>query len=162
MSREIRRVPKNWQHPKDESTGRYKPLFDNDYDTAAANWIADLIAWENNVEVFPSDGKPIDKTLRFARYFWEYAGNPPDADYYRAEPWAEPPTCYQVYETVSEGTPVSPVFETLDAMVFWLVNTAGYSQLAAERFAKNVRAMSAMFNASTGKFASDIQTLDMD
>lgn len=26
MGREVRRVPANWQHPKDELTGRYKPL----------------------------------------------------------------------------------------------------------------------------------------
>ncbi len=28
MGREVRKVPADWQHPKDEHTGRYKPMFD--------------------------------------------------------------------------------------------------------------------------------------
>jgi hypothetical protein len=47
----------------------------------------------------------------------------------------EPPTGdgFQVWETVSEGSPVSPVFATSDAMVVWLVGQ-GYSKQAAENF----------------------------
>lgn len=39
----------------------------------------------------------------------------------------EEKTCFQIYENVSEGTPVSPVFETHEEMATWLLaqgNTA--------------------------------------
>ena len=151
MGREIRRVPLGWEHPRDERTGRYRPLFDKDYESAAREWIAELIQWEAGTHKAQPDA--------FSIYYWEYAGNPPDEDYCRPKFDAEQ-TCYQIYETVSEGTPVSPVFESLDAMIAWLVNE-GYSQTAAERFAQSGWAMSATFDTSTGRFASGIQTLDV-
>lgn len=33
MGREIRRVPKNWKHPRLED-GRYQPMFDQNYEEA--------------------------------------------------------------------------------------------------------------------------------
>ena len=32
----------------------------------------------------------------------------------------EDKTCFQIYENVSEGTPVSPVFESLEQLISWL------------------------------------------
>lgn len=56
-----------------------------------------------------------------------------------AEDWraTEPPTGegYQVWETVSEGSPISPVFKTPEECVAWLVRQ-GYSKTAAENFVK--------------------------
>ena len=40
---------------------------------------------------------------------------------------------YQVWETVSEGSPISPVFATSEQMVAWLVGE-GYTPESAERF----------------------------
>jgi len=40
---------------------------------------------------------------------------------------------YQVWETVSEGSPVSPVFPTKEACVLWLVGH-GHSEKAARAF----------------------------
>lgn len=34
----------------------------------------------------------------------------------------EDSTCYQIYETVTNGTPVSPVFETKEEMIEWMVS----------------------------------------
>jgi hypothetical protein len=34
----------------------------------------------------------------------------------------EDKTCFQIYENVSEGSPVSPVFETQEEMIDWLKN----------------------------------------
>src|SRR5690606_25679196 len=85
-----------------------------------------LMAWEAGTHPDRDDDAP--------RYFWEWEGAPPDEEYYRPK-WTEPATCYQVYETVSEGTPVSPVFETLDELVAWLVEK-GYSPEAARAFAE--------------------------
>lgn len=52
-------------------------------------------------------------------YYWEYEP-PPDPDRHRPAFGAEA-TWYQVYETVTEGTPVTPPFETLAELVDWLV-----------------------------------------
>jgi hypothetical protein len=42
-------------------------------------------------------------------------------------------THFQIYENVSEGTPVSPIFSSLQAIKTWLV-TQGYSEGAAKQF----------------------------
>lgn len=37
MGREIRRVPMDWEHPKDER-GYFIPLFDRDYESVGLEW----------------------------------------------------------------------------------------------------------------------------
>jgi len=43
----------------------------------------------------------------------DWAGGPPDKEYYRPAWTEEEATAFQMYETVSEGTPVSPFFRHL-------------------------------------------------
>lgn len=123
MGREIRRVPRGWEHPKDER-GRYKPLFDEDYETAASEWARNFMAWENGEREQHGDAP---------RYFWDWEGNPPDEEYYRPAWGDDEATHYQVYENVTEGTPVSPVFATLDELRAWLLEQ-GHSEHAASKF----------------------------
>lgn len=56
------------------------------------------------------------------------------------EEWeqTEPPVGegWQVWETVSEGSPVSPVFATRESLIDYLVNE-GHSRLSAERFVED-------------------------
>lgn len=114
MGREIRRVPPNWEHPRytadnardRRNIGQYISMYDKDYDTAAQEWLAELAAF-----------KPDEHN----KYYWEYAGNPPDEESYRPKFTAEP-TWYQAYETVSEGSPVTPPFATQAELVDYLVN----------------------------------------
>ena len=108
MGREIRRVPPGWEHPKD-AKGHYEPMLDQTLQNAMADEDFDE-CWG-------------DSDLETARR------------YYRPE-WTEEPTHYQMYETVSEGTPVSPVFASLDELVGWLIGQ-GHSRKAAEGFAKH-------------------------
>jgi hypothetical protein len=68
---------------------------------------------------------------------------PPNPDSYRPKFQTEP-TWYQVYETVSEGTPVTPPFATKEELVNYLVEHGdfwdqrrghgGWSRENAERF----------------------------
>lgn len=118
MGREIRKVPPGWEHPKDDK-GHYKPLFDESYDEAAKEWLKECM-----------DFKPTED----CKYYWEWTDNPPDKEYYRPE-FEKEPTHYQIYETVSEGTPTSPVFESKEQLIRWLI-TEGYSESAAVNFAK--------------------------
>ncbi|MEK7766309.1 MAG: hypothetical protein AAB368_08730 [bacterium] len=140
MGREIRRVPPGWEHPKDGDRDWYFPKFDKSFDTAKREWAEGFMAWEagadENRASLEADGG--------RAYYWEWAGAPPDAaDLYRPEWPAGAATAYQVYETVSEGTPVSPVFSSLAELEAWLV-TQGYSSEAARAFAEGGWAPSAV------------------
>lgn len=42
-------------------------------------------------------------------------------------------TAYQIYETVSEGTPINPVFKSMEELAAWLT-AQGISRAAAEAF----------------------------
>ena len=67
-----------------------------------------------------------------------YGGGPLKDDYVKYE--ESEAIWFQVYETVSEGTPVTPPFETKKELVDYLVeygtfwNRAGYSREVAEKF----------------------------
>jgi hypothetical protein len=129
MGREIRRVPPDWEHPRSSSYGHeesYQPLFDRTYREAAEEWIAKFTAW---IEA----GRP--ELMEGCPYFWDYEGGPPDEAYHRTREWTpEQATAYQVYETVTEGTPISPVCATRDDVMEWVVLNMNVSPAAAERF----------------------------
>ena len=165
MGREIRRVKPGWQHPVNEKCSHYgrnphdggpcyKPLHDEDYETAALEWQANYAKFlamtpEERAEEY---GESI-------RYYWEYDG-PPDKEYYRAERWTpEEATAFQVYETVSEGTPVSPVFETEDAMRQWLIQQ-GHSEYAVGEFLKHKWAPSMVAQIGRGISGLGIDSYD--
>lgn len=67
MGREVRRVDKEWQHPKD-GFGKFEPLLEEEM------------------------------------------------------PQFKNPSHYQMYETTTEGTPISPVIEAPEALAQWLVD----------------------------------------
>jgi hypothetical protein len=135
MGREIRTVPPGWEHPKDHR-GHYYPLFDQPYREAFAEWTRERAIFENDP---PSD---YDGT------FEGWYGEKPDPDYYRPD-WPEDTrTCFQMYETVSEGTPCSQVFNSLDSLKEWLIEQ-GYSENAASKFIEQRWCPSMIMN-STG------------
>lgn len=119
MGREIRRVPKDWEHPTRDRFGdgriSFHPLHDRTFEEEAAEWWAEAVKWHDG-DVPESDRKHREQY----KWYWEWNGDPPDPKYYRPA-FTEPADCYQIYQTVSEGTPVSPVFETLEAMIEWMV-----------------------------------------
>jgi hypothetical protein len=110
MGREIRRVPPNWEHPRwnddalrQDHIGEYRSCFDRSYEEAAQAWVADFNKWE------PKCG---------CQYLWEYE-SPPNPKTHRPA-FTEDPTWYQLYQTVSEGSPVSPPFETEEELIEYL------------------------------------------
>lgn len=109
MGREVRRVPANWQHPRYSSDdapgsyaiGRLKPLNEG-FEAAARSFL----------EMANKQG------LQSAI---EYFGRAPDQTEYMPEwPYAER-THLMMYETTSEGTPLSPAFATPEELAHWLV-----------------------------------------
>jgi hypothetical protein len=136
MGREIRRVPRDWEHPK-KWTGHYQPMHDKSYAEAARSWIDGFLKWKQEREATGGD-------IHDAPYFWDHEGASPDSEFYLPE-WTTPEDemAYQIYENVSEGTPVSPRFDTLDEMRAWLLHE-GYSEFAANKFIERGFAFSAM------------------
>ena len=85
-------------------------------------------------------------------------------DYYRPEWKPEEMTHYQLYETVSEGTPISPVFSSLDQLEDWMVTNGdpvhgAISRRAAREFCKSGYAPSMMFIPGRGLLGG-IESLD--
>ena len=128
MGREIRMVPPNWEHPKNEY-GEYIPMHDRTFDEAFTEYAKNYNTWKNKTHENYSD------EYSFGDWF---GGIYPNG--YRPE-FKEEPTWFQVYETVSEGTPVTPPFETKEELVEYLVKHGtfwddghGWYRESAERF----------------------------
>jgi hypothetical protein len=106
MGRQVRKVPKDWEHPKNEA-GRYKPLHDQSYIEASQHWKDGYEKWETEPK---SDCE-----------YWEWE-EPPDFDCHRPDWSDDEATHYMMYETITEGTPISPAFETPEELARWLVD----------------------------------------
>lgn len=123
MGREIRMVPPNWEHPKKEFLNhrfrmeeRYQPMYNRSYTESMDEWIGEYQLWKDGKHPDQMDG-----SAKECKRYAEWAGDPPDHEYYRPEWSKEEMTWFQVYETVSEGTPVTPPFETKEELVEYLV-----------------------------------------
>lgn len=128
MGREVRRVPRDWQHPRDE-LGEFIPLFDGDQKTAAEQWLWELIAWERGDDHRGKYG---------CRWFWEWDGGPPlGPDERGGHMFKEPRddlTHLMLYESTTEGTPLSPPFETLEEIADWAeTNATTFAAIKATR-----------------------------
>ena len=140
MGREIREVPKSWKHPKD-AMGHYVPLHDETYEEALAEWQEEKQKWDDK------ESDHADEEDYTGNTFEEWYGEPPISYYYR--PKFKNADHYQMYENVSEGTPVSPIFDTLKQLEDWLVSE-GHTREAAKQFCKNRSAPSFVFTPQTG------------
>lgn len=146
MGREIRRVPPNWEHPEksyeryNRQTGRYEktmdyqPMYDRWFEDEVEEWDEDNKDWESGLR--PNYDPDNGGRVWVPAAEWEYKSiyaNRPDmtwADYHHERPSDpayyrpyrdEEATWYQMYETVTEGTPVTPPFATKEELVEYLV-----------------------------------------
>jgi len=124
MGREIRQVPPDWEHPRDEK-GHYRPL----YDGTQLTRIIEHIRYD------------LPFYIRHPQYFGEWFEAWPDREYSRPRWRRGTAAHFQIYETVSEGTPVSPIFATREGLANWLVEQ-GHSRKAADEFARRGYAFS--------------------
>lgn len=141
MGREIRRVPPNWEHPRDY-LDKFMPMCDESAQDVWDEWIGN---WEK-IKALPREQQvrelliEEDSKLSLYEEFCSYYGTSPNPDYYRPNWTKEEATWYQVYETVSDGTPVTPPFATTDELIYYLVNNGtfwdsrGWSVEAATNF----------------------------
>lgn len=123
MGREIRIVPPNWEHPKEKNQFngeiQYIPMFDEPYLSSLHEWISNNALWEQGKH--PDQISHKDDPDPLPKNYAEWGGSPPDHKGYRPD-WKEgEATWFQVYETVSEGTPVTPPFTTKEELIEYLV-----------------------------------------
>lgn len=110
MGREVRRVPADWQHPKEQKfdhrgawVERYKPLHPGeDYEPLAAEFME------------KANAEGLQAAI-------DWCGCPDKEDYMPNWP-ADQRTHLMMYEDTSEGTPISPAFETPEELARWLVD----------------------------------------
>lgn len=115
MGREIRRVPPNWQHPqKMYASGlAYASMLDQTFAAAVAEWEEGHRRWNAGEDPAREQYKNDDGSYQS---YAEWNGDKPDDPYYY-RPWQDhEATWFQLWETVSEGSPVSPPFATLEEL----------------------------------------------
>lgn len=132
MGREIRLVPKNWEHHKSEN-GSYIPLLQN-FSKRLKEWEDEYEMWGNGMrKSYVSDGYVEKKGDELSMSYEEWAGEKPlEADYMPDWPESEK-THFQMYEDTSEGTPISPVMESPEILAKWLAdnNASAFGDMTA-------------------------------
>lgn len=117
MSREVRMVPENWKHPKLSGSNTFIPLRDN-FREAVVNY----------------EQAERDHGIK---YVMECLGKLNVEDFMLPYCDDSERTQYMMYESASEGTPISPAFNTPEELARWLVDnnassfggrTASYDQ----------------------------------
>lgn len=128
MGREVRMVPPGWEHPKDEN-GKLIPLLKYAYAEAGAEWDEAWSAWQRGeVEnCSAKEGgpkwKPKDEDALKCPRYTEWAGARPSPDDHMPTFPAGTATMLMMYEDTSEGTPISPAFDTPEKLARWLADT---------------------------------------
>lgn len=163
MGREVRMVPENWEHPKDNK-GIYIPLLGYPYAEQDKEWMTEWEMWQKGfVKSYAED---VEWELKNQKHknmrYTEYAGARPSPDDYMPQWSDEEKTHLMMYENTSEGTPISPAFKTPIALARWLTDngasafgsmTATYEQWLAA--CESGFAVSAV--AEDGKFKSGVE-----
>jgi len=106
MGREIRYVPKDWKHPE-KDPGDSIPLLNGSYSKRVAEWDKAAATWT-------------DEDLSYA----EYSGERPSKEDYMPDWPDSEQTHMQMYETCTEGTPISPIFsrDEPEELAHWLAD----------------------------------------
>lgn len=120
MGREVRRVPADWIHPVDgtysDGSVRHVGLLGGDFASHLAEYEQEKAEWDAGQ--FPAWAGEESKKLSFE----EWSGEPPKAEDYMPQ-WSEAEkTHLMMYETCSEGSPISPAFLTPEELARWLVD----------------------------------------
>lgn len=126
MSREVRRVPKDWKHPT-RSDGSPIPLYDGaglkrrqaEWDEEAARWVkGERRAWSHLGDSSGAQWVAHDRSPTVEGFVDWNGGRPEDAEHMPEWPESER-THLQMYESVTEGTPISPVMATAEELARW-------------------------------------------
>lgn len=131
MSIEVRKVSVNWEHPKD-GEGNFIPLYGGSFSKDASEWDEKATQWGKGFhKSFVVDDKWEPKTVEMTGTFADWSGGRPNKNDYMPQ-WLDiERTHYQMYELVTEGTPISPVMETPEVLARWLADNKASAGLYA-------------------------------
>ena len=118
MTREVRRVPPGWEHPRKD--GHLVPL-DTGFAKKHAEWIRDRDLWAQGLYLDFHTNLPV-KYEGEPMPFEEWATDEPKPGNFMPDFPEGTATHYQMYETCTEGTPISPVMESPEGLARWLVD----------------------------------------
>ncbi len=167
MGRVIRKVPAKWEHPKrvNDHSGKeeFRPMDKFDYKESHADWKKELAEWLKEYKEWEAGEFKETKYTKGCVTYEDYAGEPPSPP----NPYGYMPEgkWYQLFENVSEGTPLSPPFKTKEELVEWLANNKDYwgeqwTREQAEAIVKKGFALSGV--AVGGKFYNARESLLID
>jgi hypothetical protein len=107
----------------------FHPIRDEKFSVVSARWT-------QNFELFRAGKPDLDGSEHESwKAFMSWHGESPDPAYYRQDDLDdEELECFQIYENGSEGTPESPVFETLEQMEDWLVGGGHWDRIAWKHY----------------------------
>lgn len=123
MSREARMVPPDWEHPKNER-GHWVPLLGYGFAQMLADWEEGNAQWALGLRknYGPEGGWQRRERAEALMTYEEWSGERPEQEDYMPE-WTEgEATHVAMYETTTEGTPMSPAFATPEELAQWLVD----------------------------------------
>jgi len=108
---------------------RYKSQYEGPIEDAIEAYEAELEGqkelWDKRALEYVDDD--IYDKMSFEEYFEEYYGGAPDPDHYMPSWTEEEKTHIMMYQNTSEGTPISPAFETPEELARWLADNGASS-----------------------------------
>ncbi len=144
MGLEIRKVIEGWEHPTNQDNSRlfghrdrippydpgagkqWQPVFDRDWASAMRGYIREWINWYVRALIaWPLATLGLLDLTSYSRLanpvrYGRFDGTRPNPFYYRPRWRKRRRTHLQLYETVSEGTPLSPPMPNGEALAGWL------------------------------------------
>jgi len=121
MGREVRMVPADWEHPEDRNG--YRGLHRQSYNEALADWNLNKAKWDEGlVPSYTRDNEWVPRDATMIWTFEEYCGRRPSPYDYMPDWKPEERTHFMMYETTTEGTPISPAFATAEELARWLTD----------------------------------------
>lgn len=125
MGREVRMVPANWSHPKDDK-GNFMPLLGGGYSKRLTEWFEGKKKWDEgfvtDFSKYPDIGWKSRVDIH-CESFEEWDGKRPQECYYMPEYPDGECTHYQMYETCTEGTPLSPPMSSPELLARYLASS---------------------------------------
>jgi len=118
MGRQVRKVPADWKHPYNNEKKRFTPLYEGHmYHAYLESYIKDSKEFK---EKGFKKNFPDAPDYHYEQYLKDWIGDPPVKSEHMPD-WKESEkTHFMMYENTSEGTPISPAFETPEELAQWL------------------------------------------
>ena len=118
MSREIRKVPADWKHPVN-MRGDFIHLLEGGAAQPQSYWDVGKVKWEEGFrDDFNGGWQPREGDELTSAYV-DWCGMRPIPEDYMPQWTPEEATHFMMYESCSEGTPISPAFATPEEVARW-------------------------------------------